>query len=487
MRYFERFLICCVGWLLLALGSARAANGPHAGPLFDKFPLTLTAGHRTEALGPLFYSEQEGTRKTWTLPPIFSHTTDPSLELTQYDVGYPVITYRQFGPEYRWQFIQLFSFAGSRDVEQTNSRRFTIFPFYFQQRSQDPSKNYTAVAPFYGHLHNRLLRDDIFFVMFPLYSRTRKGDVVTWNYLYPFFDVRRGNGLHGWQFWPVVGHEHKVLTTRTNGFGDVSLVGGHDSWFVLWPFFLEKTSGIGTTNVVRQQALLPLYSFTRSPQRDSTTVLWPFVTHTTDRQKQFREWDTPWPLIVFARGKGKTTSRVWPFFSQAHNANLESDWYLWPVYKYNRVHVGALNRERTRILLFLYSDIFQQNTNTHRFQRRIDFWPLFSRRRDRNGNTRLQLFAPLEPILPFSKAVERDYSPLWSVWRAERNARTGATSQSFLWNLYRRSTTPRSKKISLLFGLFQYQSSPAGKRLRLFYVPVVNTLPAANGGRAGGN
>ena len=44
-----------------------------------------------------------------------------------------------------------------------------------------------------------LFRDEIFFVMFPIYSQTRKKDVVTDNYLYPFFHLRHGDGLHGWQ------------------------------------------------------------------------------------------------------------------------------------------------------------------------------------------------------------------------------------------------------------------------------------------------
>jgi hypothetical protein len=54
----------------------------------------------------------------------------------------------------------------------------------------------------------------------------------------------------------------------------------------------------------------------------------------------------------------------------------------------------------------------------------------------------------------------------------------GATSQSLLWNLYRRDSTPGAKKCSLLFGLFQYQSSPEGKRMRLMYIPLGKTAAA---------
>ena len=128
-------------------------------------------------------------------------------------------------------------------------------------------------------------------------------------------------GLHGWQFWPLVGNEHKDVTTQTNGFGDIKTIGGHDNFFALWPLFFNNRSGIGTTNEQRQQASLPAFSLLRSPMRDSTTVIWPFFNYVDDREKKYREWDAPWPLIVFARGEGKTTARVWPFFSQAHNAD----------------------------------------------------------------------------------------------------------------------------------------------------------------------
>ncbi len=475
-------LLVFSSWAALVCG--RAADGPNAGPLIDDSPLTLSLGHRTEALGPLFYSEDRDGQKTWAIPPLVSRLQDPATDSEEFDIGYPLLTYDRFGLEYRWQFCQVFSFAGGQNQQEQISRRFTIFPVYFRQRSADSNQNYTAIFPLYGHLKNRLFRDEIFFVMFPFYSRTRKKDVVTDNYLYPFFHTRRGDALTGWQVWPFVGRENKDPTSETNGFGDVEINGGHRSLFVLWPFFLKQDAGIGTDHPQQTRALLPLYSTVRSPQRDSTTLLWPFFTHITDREKKFTEWEMPWPLVVFARGEGKTTSRVWPFFSHAQNTNLESAFVLWPVYKFNRVHADPLDRRRTRILFFLYSDIVQKNTETGAAQHRVDFWPLFTYRRDYDGRSRFQMFSILEPLLPDSKSIERGYSPLWSAWRAEKNPGTGASSRSLLWNLYRRDSSPAAKKCSLLFGLFQYQSDSNGKRLRLFYVPVVRTKPTASASKS---
>ena len=311
--------------LAAALCSGFAADGPALGPLFDAFPLTLSSGHRAEALGPVFYTEQKEQQRTWAFPPLVSRNWDPATDFDETDVLYPLITYRRFGTEYRWHVVQVFNFAGGGDQEENESRRFTLFPVYFQQRSPVPGNNYTAVFPLYGHLENRLFRDDIFFALFPIYGRSRNKDVVTDNYLYPFFHLRHGDSLRGWQFWPLLGHEHRDPLTRTNGFGDAVPEGGHDDKFLLWPILFLNRSGVGTENPATERAVLPFYGDFRSALRDSTTILWPFFSHVTDREKKYKEWDVPWPLVVFAGGEGKSIRRVWPFCSWATNSSLESD------------------------------------------------------------------------------------------------------------------------------------------------------------------
>lgn len=464
-------------WLALLLvvaggGVCGAADFLSAGPIYDKFYLTLTAGQRTEAAGPFYYNEHSETQHTWAVPPLISYTTDEAAGLKEFDILYPLLTYDRYGDQYRWQLMQLLSFAGGPSSTEKDRDRFTIFPLYFQQRSSNPEENYTAVFPFYGHLKHRLFRDSIYFVMFPIFGETTKRGVVTDNYLFPIFHLRHGPGLEGWQVWPLVGKERKQVTTVTNGFGDTVVVPGHDDLFVLWPIFFNNHTGLGTTNVAWEQAALPIYSIERSANRDSTTILWPFFSKVDDREKKYREWDLPWPLVVWARGEGKTTSRVWPFFSQAHTPTLQSDFYLWPVYKYNRAKLDPLDRTRVRIAFFLYSDTIDRNTETKAWARRTYLWPFFTKHTDFIGNSRLQVLAPLEPFVPGSHKIPRDYSPLWSVWRQESSSRRGTASKSLLWNLYRRDTGPGMKKVSILFGLFQYQSGQDGAGTRLFYIPL---------------
>jgi len=468
-----RPVIFCLGLLIGFPSSTPATDGFHAGPAFDEFALTLGAGNRVEALGPFFYDQQEDSESTWAIAPLFSYDTDSVTKTAEFDLLYPLLTYERFGMEYRWQFAQWFSFSGGQNQTETGEKRFTIFPIYFQQRSPDPDLNYTAVFPIYGHIKNRFFRDDIFFVLFPIYGRTHRHGVETDNYLYPFFHLRYGNGLRGWQFWPLAGKEHRDVSVITNNFNEAEIVSGYDRLFVFWPFYFREDDNLGTDNPEKVRGVLPFYSLARSPQRDITSVLWPFFSWIDDRGKKYHEWQGPWPLVVFSRGEGKTTSRVLPFFSRSHSDTLESDTYAWPFYKYNRMRADALDRERTRILFFLFSDVNEKNTETGAIRKRVDLWPLFTWHRDLNGNSRLQILALLESALPNNRGIERNWAPLWSLWRSESNPRSEATSQSFLWNLYRQDTTATSRKCSLLFGFFQYQSDLKTKRLRLFYIPVL--------------
>lgn len=447
------------------------------GPLFDQFPLTIGTGQRTEIAGPFYYNEQNDSEKTWAVPPFFSHQEDPTIDEFEDQSFYPVFSYVKYGSQYRAQFIELFSFAGGENPGDVHAHRVMAFPIYFRQRSSNTNDNYTAVFPFYGHLKNVLFRDDIYFVMFPGFSETHLRDVVNYNYFYPFVNVRHGNGMSGWQFWPFYGTEHKVPTQVTNTWG-VETNPGHDQSFVLWPIHFKQNNGIGTDNPEKLRATLPFYASVRSPKRDSTSVLWPFFNFIDDREKKYRESETPWPIIEFAHGQGKHATRIFPFYSLAYNDSLLDKFYLWPVYKYDSIYAPPLDQRRGRVFFFLYQNTFEKNLETGKFRRRIDLWPFALYTHDFDGSTRLQILALMETLTPDSPGIDRNWSPLWSIWRSEKNPAAGKNSQSFLWNLYRRDASPETKKISCFFGLYQYKSDAQGKSVKLFYVPVVKARGA---------
>jgi hypothetical protein len=467
-----------------------------AGLIYDRFELTLEAGTRTEIAGPIYYDQDREEDFTWALPPLFCYYTNKQADADELDFLYPLWTYDRFGNQRRWQFFQIINLSTGDFQDETIRSKLTLFPFYFHQRSTVPEQDYTAVWPFFGHLHNRLYYRDIRFVLWPFWVVTqREGtvartpddeflsdffrwreekrvDVTTYNILAPFFHYREGPGLKGWQAWPLFSWEKKKVSSRIDKWGDEELLPGHRYLTILWPFFISQDRRLGTQNEETFRALLPFFSILRSPYRDSATYLWPFgLTITDDHARKYKEIGAPWPFIVFARGEGKTTSRVWPFFSHSENRLHEDHFVMWPLFKYDALHAETLDRRRSRILFFLYSNTVEENRDTGEFRVRKDFWPLFTHRKEMDGRTRLQVLAVLEPIMPNIDSIERDWSPLWSLWRSESNPGAGATSQSLLWNLYRRESSPKGKKCSLLFGLFQYQSRAEGSHLRLFYIP----------------
>ncbi len=420
------------------------------------------------SVGPFYEHRDTESGQVTSIAPIYSSFSEHALDHHEWDLLYPLISYDQYGDERRLHVLQLFSLSGGTSNTNT-TKSTTVFPFYFRQESEDPKKRYQALLPFYGTLKNRLFRDEIKVVAFPLYLQSRKKDVVTDNYLVPFFHRRHGNALQGWQVWPLAGWETKDLTTKTNVLGEVSPVGGHKKFSMAWPFYFRHQTELGTANPETAHALLPLFSSFKSPLRDSLTVPWPVgVTLTHDREKQYREVGLPWPFIVFARGEGKTANRIWPFFGNAANPSLKSHFYLWPLYRYRQLETDYERQEKTRWLFFLYTDYREKDLQKDRQSRRRALWPLFTQHVSETGVKRFQLVTPLEPLLPVNETVIRQYSPFWALWRSQHDPVNETRSQSFLWNLYRRDVTKSRVNGSALFGLVRWQRTEQNRSLKLF-------------------
>lgn len=465
-----------LGFLLLGASVLKAQDiqeliAPLEIPFADEFGVKLGPFTTEDDFGPMIHRERYETEETWVFAPSFSYYKDSATDREEADILYPVMTYDRFGKEYRFQWAQVFSFAGNQEPDGTTTERFTLFPFIFRQQSSNTNLNYTAFFPFYGHLKDRLLGDEVNFALFPLYMQSKKQDVVSDNFLFPMLRIKKGESLQGWQFWPLVGREEKAVSQRTNRWDEVVTVAGHKKFFVFWPVYFRNELGLGTDNPMRQNTLLPFYSWQRSPQRDTTSYLWPFFNYIDDRSRKYQEIGAPWPLIVKGWGENKTVNRFFPLFGQTHTPNKDSQFYFWPLYVDVKLHDTAVERERVRVGFFLYSDIIERETGTAHYAERTDLWPLFTARRDREGRERLNLFAFAEPGLPGSKSVERNWSPAWAVWRSERDPKSGANKQAALWSLYRREALADSRKYSLLFGAIQYSSGPDGARMGIFHLP----------------
>lgn len=460
------------GWGAVALGSVATTTQAaiEAGLVWHDFPLTLQPGTGSEGLGPIWGHESGDGAQAWRLSPLISHYEDAATERSEYEVLYPVFTYDRFGTEYAARFLQFLQFNGSTTVDDEKKSRATLFPIFFRQKSTQATNDYFAVLPFYGHLKNRLFRDEVTFILAPLWLSSKKRSVQTDNFLFPIFHHRHGGGVTGWQAWPLIGSERKEITYRTNNLEELEIVPGHSRKFFALPFFAHERTGIGTANTITNHFFVPLYLQTRSPAMDYTSVL--FFGHRTNRTEGFSEWSTPWPFIGWANGPGKTARRVWPLYGKASNTNQTSNFALWPIYTHRSLKGPGFQRDRTRWLYFGYSDIHLTQTDRPEEFRRRDLWPLFTYRKNLEGQQRLQCLAPLEPLLPGNKSIERLYSPLWSIYRSESDPKTGRASQSVLWNLWRREVSAEKRRTSVLFGLVRTEKSDAGRKWRFFWRPM---------------
>ncbi len=443
-----------------------------AGPLFHQFGLTLESGTREEFLGPIFSSQTQpgeagkGSSTLWTIAPFFSRFEDPEIERSEFEFLYPAVGYSKFGTEWRLQIAQFLNFHGGTTVDGEEKHRRNLFPFFFSQSSTQHTNDYWSLLPFYGHFRNHLFRDEVRFVAAPLYVWSRKGSMETDNYLFPFIHFRHGGGVKGWQVLPLAGHETKAAVTRTNVLTEEpEVLPGYDKWFAAFPFFHHERLNIGTTNEETRRILIPLYSIQRSPARDNTTLLWPFFTHTVDRENRFVEWGLPFPFVGWARGEGKHANRLWPLWGKATNEVMQSDFLLWPLYTHRHIKTPEIERERTRILWFPYSDTKLVNPVTGDYRRKCDLWPLFSSSHDLDGRERFQFLAISEPIIPGNKSIDRNWSPLWSLYRAEKNPKTKHSSQSLLWNLWRRDARETEIRNSFFFGLIRTRREPGTEGL----------------------
>jgi hypothetical protein len=190
-----------------------------------------------------------------------------------------------------------------------------------------------------------------------------------------------------------------------------------------------------------------------------------------DKKKGIERWDVPWPFINFTRGSTQE-NRVFPFYASETDGKDEEGFFLWPLYRYNTITFEDYRRKRNTILFFLYSDIKEEPViEGGRSGRTIDLWPLFSYKRDREGNLNFHFLSILEPFLSGNDGIERNYSSFWRLYEWKKY-KDGRKTSSFLWNMYRSESSGDESKIYFLGGLFGYRFDPYKKTIKLSFIPI---------------
>ncbi len=456
----------------IACSPAVARGSVHLGPLLETGPDVFSGGTRLDALGPLIHATTEGDAKELGFLPLWYQSSRPRLNVLTADALYPLFSYRRYGEERRFSFVELATWETQKDEAEKTERSTTIFPFYLRKHQSD-GRSDLGLFPFYGKLINRFGRDEIRFVMFPFYAKTWKKDLVTTNIVYPFVSWWRAPDRTGFQVLPFYGR-------------DVA-PGRFRKVFVLWPGIFKQSVDLDTDAPQEILLVLPFYASFESANVHSRTILWPFFTHAIDRKRQTEEWDLPFPFVVFLNGPERRITRVLPFYGREDDHGDVSTSILWPVYKRQVSEDETTFSSRTRILFYLIQNKRSGSREGPAYDRRVDVWPLGTYIRQGADGKRVWALSLLEPLFPENEKVQKIYAPFWRLFDYNRRDKTHYRI-SALWNLFRmdrgdegslfsvapliaKETGPESVEWSFLMGMFQWRHESGGSSLRLFYLP----------------
>ncbi len=473
------------GWalfcaLLFGGGAFSAAAGADEDSLLTWWPL-VDYRHSPAAdysslhlLGPLFKYERKGAEVEYGVRPLFFHARDRDSQRHFSEYLYPLSSRQGEEGKKRYHVLHLLEYDFGQRAEGSDNE-FMLFPFLFYGETEDRG-DYFAFFPFGGKIYRRFWRDEIRFVLFPGYSRTLKKGTRTTNILWPIYARIEGENEHGTKLWPLYGYAEKTGVYRKR--------------FVLWPFYFNEHLRLDGDNPEHREVYFPFYIKHDSPARTRRTWLWPFFSHVVDREKDYEEWNTPWPLIRRASGSYKESRKYLPLYSYERTGSLERTWYLWPIYLRSRLTTEELIQERHRILYFLFANQEERlrlEGEEYVKKKWIALWPLFAYER-RTGVSTFSALALIEPFFPENEGFRRNWSPLWTLYKT-RWDNEGNEISTFLWNLYwkerrgedlafevfplvrYRRVQGEVREFKLLKGLIRFSARAEEKKLSLFYLP----------------
>lgn len=459
------------------LHAADGVEAGEAGTVFTFWPLIDYRESPREGfsnlaiLGPLFKLQHQGEERDFAIRPLFYNSTFKRDATSQTIYLYPLAATETTPTASKVSILELFQTNIYRKGEEGEEQNRMLLPLYISGRSNKYGP-YKAFFPFYGDLYERFWRDEIHFVMFPLYSRTVKRGTTNRNFLYPIISLTSGEGESGFQFWPLYGQSAKE--------------GVYGRRFVLWPLYMQEQAGIDTANPTRKLYLFPFYAASDAPDRTSRHYLWPLVGHVDDRGKKLEEWDYFWPFWYTVRGKTQNTDSYLPFYSRMQKPEVVKQWYMWPLYSHEDLDSESYRQTRDRVLYWFYTDKRESWPVDGKERRRLAFWPLFLYNTNPRGVKSFSFPAPVEPVLD-REEIEKAWAPFWRLYLQKWND-AGDSVVSVFWNLYwheRRgdelayeffpllaySSEQKRKELKVLKGLIRYRNIDGESNFSLLWLP----------------
>jgi hypothetical protein len=406
-----------------------------------------------EALGPLFFTRIQLPTEQKGLRPLFMKTTTEGV--VEGNLVYPFFTWRREEGYRTFSFFQLVNFRKSSATDgSVEDKHLDVWPFYFSRTTANPAENYRAFFPIGGSLRNRFGRDLITFVVFPLYAHTEKAGREITHAPWPFLRFIDGEGYAGFEFWPLFG--------RSRHEGD------YDRQFWLWPFGYKSVAKLSEPVPEVKIGVLPFYSRDTGPGYISENYAWPFFgyTHRTEPYRyDERRWF--WPFLVQGRGDNRFVNRWGPFYTHSIIKGSEKTWLLWPIYRNQQWSADGLAQEKNQVLFFLYWSLQQKSLSNPAAAsaHKTHLWPLFTSWDNGAGRRQVQALSPFEVFFPSNETVRQLWSPLFALYRYERQT-DSSTRHALLWNAVTWQRTAETKEFHL-GPLFSVHTDASHRRVAL--------------------
>jgi hypothetical protein len=420
---------------------------------------------RQRAVGPLIEHQETSDGKTFdAVRPFYSSVHDTQTDRAVFDVLWPLCTIKTSKEENSGRILTGIwrNWISTNDTKQS---LLWIFPFLFTGKDAD-GRNYFALFPLGGTINKILGKETIQFVLFPLYMKTKDKECTEHNILWPVVAWTESNDTNRYTFriFPFYGESRRI---------------GQKNSFVMWPLWTSVQYQKPAPHEGSGFLLFPFFGRVHLENQEMWWILPPFfkIAH----GKMGSEVNAPWPFIQWRDGKASRLY-VWPLWGKHTEGNSWSAFVLWPVGWLNKSDYGRSEIHRYYFLPFIYyeatikkkessnpglkktssnvtpvdSDVHSQTASddaTSVSSRYFKLWPLFSYRREEDiSQTRILAFWPLK----HTPAVERNLSPLWTLFSTEQSEKGGETE--FLWGLFRHRWQVNGTRSTCLFPLFNIYS-----------------------------
>lgn len=439
--------------VLCAIASPASALEVNYWPFFTGEKEAGTEEYtRWQAIGPIVFEKETATHHIAGVRPFFIRLEEKGRSRVDRHVLYPLFNHRKTPQGTRWDVLSLLSFDRFSPEEEEATSRFHLFPFIFFQSHPDPERNYFGIFPLAGETQNFFGYDRVRWFFFPFNVRLERKDVVTVGMPWPFIRFVKGDETSGFHLWPLYGREvREGQSTRQ---------------YFLWPLGYRVRSDLHKEQPFEAHGFIPFYTASRSEDAVSRTFVWPFFGYTTSHSPQYDEVRYFWPLFVQRRGEAHYTNRWAPFYTHSIRLGVDKKWYAWPFVRRETWIERDLLHRKSQFLYFLFWSLEQWRPGDPHGPRALKnhVWPLFSRWDDGAGRRQFQLFSPFEVFAPYNEAVRENWSPLFAIYRYDRQPERVRHSILFDFITWTRKTENTRLEIG---PLASYERAENGRRVEV--------------------